>query len=249
MKKFTGWIMLGVVACAAVVLAQGNGTSVLNAFVKTLNDAPGLSVDYTAQMVGSSATEYKIKLNKPNQARIESNSQLIVADGKTITTYNKADKTYVKQPQTEADLMGLFASEELSVWKPFFDAKAFSKVVRVNAKPNRTVAGVNFRVIELVKDAQSRVVTNLFLDSGNMVRRAQTEIKDGSTEENLLLITRDLSTAAGKSEDFEFTAPEGSREVKMEELMAAKWYTNLDEAKEAAKKTKRKIFVDFYADW
>src|SRR5688572_9607035 len=106
MKRKSIWIA-GVVGAATLALAQGSGSPILNAYVRTVNEAPALSVDYTAQMIGGSSVEYSIDLAKPNKARIDSPAQLIVADGTNITTYDKSCNTYFKEPQSQAALMDL----------------------------------------------------------------------------------------------------------------------------------------------
>jgi thioredoxin len=66
----------------------------------------------------------------------------------------------------------------------------------------------------------------------------------------MLLDTKQMAVAASADAAlFAFKAPEGSRELSLEEMMSDKWYHDLDEAKEVASKTGRKIFVDFYATW
>lgn len=249
MKKYLGWI--AVASIAVVAFGQGSGKSLLESFVKSVNGSEAMSVVYTAQTVGQSSREYTLDLAKPNKARIESSSTLIVADGSTIVTYDKSAKTYFKQPQTQEDLLGIFADQDISLWSVFFNAKALDKVGAVKQLPNRSIAGVDHKVLEVAMDQTGKVVRTLFLDSKNVVRRSQLVLKDPSGEVNTVYVTRSSSNDATsiKPDRFNFDAPEGSREVSQEEMNAATWYTDLEEAKKVAAKTKRKIFVDFYADW
>lgn len=247
MKKVFGWTVVGL-AAAAVVYAQ-SGSSVLQAFVKTVNDAPSVSAEFMTQLVGGSPTNYRIDLAKPDKVRIDSPSTLIVADGKTVTTFDKSSNTYFKAPQTAKSISEILASDDLSLWQAFFNAKAFEKVASAKDKGEKVIGGTKFKVVEVVKDAQGRVTQTLFFDSNNLLKRAQGEIKDPNGNATSIMIARSVEVKAYRESDFAFAPPSGSREVTMEEMTAATWYYDLEEAKAVAAKTNRKIFVDFMATW
>jgi len=48
---------------------------------------------------------------------------------------------------------------------------------------------------------------------------------------------------------FVFDPPADSRELTLAEINSAKWYYDLDEAKQAAQASNKMIFIDFYATW
>ncbi len=250
MKRKFAWTA-GIVAIVSLALAQGSGTSVLQGFVKSLNEAPALSVDYTTQVVGGSPTEFTVDLQKPNKARIESPSQLIIADGNNITTLDRGANSYFKAPQTEEAFADLFKNEDISIWKAFFDSKAFNKVVSAKLKGEKVMSGMKLRLVEYSSDPQGRILKTMYLDDKNVLRRLQTEVKDDSGSLTTLLVTKalDNSSTANKSEDFVFTAPAGSKEMTLEEMNSGKIYYDLEEAKKIAAATKKKIMIDFYADW
>ena len=77
---------------------------------------------------------------------------------------------------------------------------------------------------------------------------SQQDIKGNST---LLLFAKslDLSDQPIEANKLAFVAPEGSRELSLDEVNASKWYENLEEAKAAAARTHKLVMVDFYADW
>lgn len=247
MKRVFGWT-IGGLAVAAVVYAQ-SGSSVLQAFVKTVNDAPAISAEFMTQVVGGSPSNYRIDLAKPDKVRIDSPATLIVADGNTVTTLDKSSNTYFKTPQTSKSLSEIFANEDLSVWEAFFNAKAFAKVASAKDKGEKVIGGVKFKVVEVVKDAQGRITQTLYFDDKNLVKRAQGEIKDPNGNATSLMIAKSVEVRAYKESDFAFAPPNGSREVSMEEMTSAMWYHDLEEAKSVAAKTNRKIFVDFMATW
>src|SRR5476649_866783 len=116
-------------ALAAAALAQSGAGNLLSSFGKAINDAKTVSSSYTFQTISKGGAEqYAITLKKPNLFRIDTPSQTIVADGKDVTTYDKTDKTYYKQPETAAGLKTTFAPEELHVFAGFFDANAYKAV-------------------------------------------------------------------------------------------------------------------------
>lgn len=247
MKKLTGWLALGVVV--AIAAAQGNGKDIVQSFVKTVNGAESLSVNYTAQMVGMGSREFTLDLAKPNKARIETDTHLIVADGTTITKYDKAAKSYFKSAQTQADLNEIFQDEDLAIWNAFFNPGAMSKIASAKALPNKTIAGQSFKVVEVAMDAQGKLTRTLYIDSNNLVRRSQTLMKGAGADMTTVYIAKNLQTSGVGADKFAFKAPDGSREVTLEEMMSATWYHDLEEAKRVAAKTNRKIFVDFMATW
>ena len=250
MKRKFAWTA-GIVAIVSLALAQGSGTSVLQSFVKSLNEAPALSVDYTTQLVGGSPTEFSVDLQKPNKARIESPTQLIVADGNNITTLDRNANSYFKAPQTEEAFADLFKNEDVSVWSAFFDNKAFNKIVSAKLKGEKNIGGMKLRLVEFSKDPQGRIVQTMYLDDKNVLRRLQTDVKDDTGSLTTLLVTKalDASTTANKSDDFTFSAPAGSKELTLAEMNSGKIYYDLEEAKKIAAATKKKIMIDFYADW
>lgn len=247
MKKVFGWTIAGL-AAAAVVYAQG-GSSVLQAFVKTVNEAPAISAEFMTQVVGGSPTNYRIDLAKPDKVRIESPSTLIVADGKVVTTLDKASNTYFKAPQNSKSLGEIFANDDLSVWQAFFNAKAFQNVASAKDKGEKVISGAKFKVVEVVQDPQGRITKTLYFDDKNLLKRAQGDIKDPNGNATSLMIAKSVEVREYRESDFAFAAPNGSREVTMEEMASAMWYHDLEEAKAVAAKTNRKIFVDFMATW
>ena len=238
---------------AAVAIAQVGSSTLLTNFGKAMNDAKTVKADYTFQTIhAGGADAYSVTLKKPNLVRIETPSQILVADGKEITTFDKGDKTYFKRPETDADIKQIFAQEELHIWAGFFDANAY-KAVRSKDLGNRTVNGGTMSTVEAAYDAQDRKVVTYFLSTEDKVaRKAQIDFdkKDPSRSISMVLDTKALQLNGDVSKDaFVFNPPADSRELSLAEMNSAKWYYDLDEAKKVAAATHRKIFVDFFATW
>lgn len=246
-------IAIGAIAGLAVwVVAQVSGSDMLQGFAKTLNGAKSLSATYTVQRIGGASATYSVDLAKPNKARINSPTQLVVADGTNITTYDKTDKSYFKKPETDGDLKALFNSDELNLFGSFFDTNFYNGKV-VSSKPGgqKSMKGVSYNVVVANMDDKGKKVVSFYLDPADKLAKVgQFVLTDAGTTDTTLVVTKDYTVdGSQKADAYAFAAPDGSREISLEEMNAGKWYETLGEAQAMAKKTGRPILVDFYADW
>jgi thiol-disulfide isomerase/thioredoxin len=235
-------------AAAAFVYAQVGGGQVLAGYASTLNAAKSVKAQYTIQKLDGAPATYNLELAKPNLARLESPSELIVADGKTIVRYSKSEKTYYKEPQSDEALKAILDQDAYALWGAFFDSGAFGKV---SAKSLGTVnrKGMKVQAIEANYDGGKKKVV-YYVSDDKLARQAEISYADGASSDTLLVITKSVELDDEANANlFAFQAPAGARELSMAELTAAKWYTDLEEAKQIAAKTNRKIFVDFMATW
>lgn len=243
--------ILGIAALAAgalYVFAQGSGAGILNAYSKKLNEAQSLTVDYSIQQVGGIKADYSVTMSKPNMVRIDKPNELIVADGKTITTYSKGEKTFFKQPQTADGLKELVGSDELALWKSFFDANAYASTTS-KSLGSKTRKGQPYQLVEMAADKSGKKVVTLYIAADSMAKIGEILLNDPNGKVTYIVDTKNVQVNNSVTDAFAFKAPEGARELSMEELHASTWYTNLEEAKKIAAKTNRKIFVDFMATW
>ncbi len=238
-------------ALAAVIFAQGQGSQLLANFQKALTDAKSLSTSYKVMPVGGAPSEITVELAKPNLAKIDTPTELIVADGETITTYNKAEKAYYKKPQTADDLKGLFRTDDLALWSGFFTEKQLVGASTAKSLGAKNRKGMTLNTVEVAGDAKGRKMLTLYLSNqDNVVRQAEIVINDQGVKDTTIIDTKSLVLGGdAKKELFAFKAPEGSKEVSWEEINSAKWVYDLEEAKQLAAKTGKKIFVDFMATW
>lgn len=244
-------VLFGVAALAAVIFAQGQGSQLLANFNKALGDAKSLSTSYKVQPLGGSPVEVSVELAKPNMAKIDTPSELIVADGTTITTYNKAEKAFYKKPQTADDLKSLFRSDDLGLWAGFFNSKTIAGSASAKSLGVKNRKGMKLNVVEAAADAKGRKMVTFYLnDQDNVVRQAEIVINDQGVKDTTVIDTKTLVLNGEVGKDlFAFNPPSGAKEVSWEELNSAKWVYNLEEAKALAAKTGKKIFVDFMATW
>jgi len=236
---------------AAYAGAQNTGVQLLEKFTTALNSAKTLTVTYTVQPIGGSSTAYKLELAKPNLAKIDSPMQLIVADGANIVTYDKTKKTYFKKPETDQELKKLLAGNDFSLWAGFFDPKATDKYKSVRAAGTKTRKGVVYNVVVFNLPSGRPTTVTYYLDQTDFVaHQAEVSVNSGTTTD--LFVFEAKSVKLGDKADpsyYTFNPPDGSRELTAAELNADKWYTNLDEALDAAKAANKMVFVFFEADW
>ncbi|MEQ1934041.1 MAG: thioredoxin family protein, partial [Fimbriimonadaceae bacterium] len=227
------------------LLGAGAPAANLDTYVKAVNGAQSLKATYSVTRIGGNSREFSIELSKPNLIRIDTPTSTIVGDGTSITTFDKAAKTYFKKPQTEKELAEILSEDEVSMFSVFFNDKAF-KDVKTSSGGNKTRKGMSLDVVN--GEFKSGKKANFFLDSAGLARQLEFVYTDTS---RALLDTKEfvVSGDAKSSGEFAFKAPEGSRELTAEEMMSDKWYHDFDEALAVAAKTNRMVLVDFMADW
>src|SRR5580658_8353597 len=124
MRKAIGILALG--GLMGVAFAAYHSSTLLLSFSKAMTDAKTLKVDYVVQQIGGLSDHYNLALKKPNLARIDEPTPLIVADGTNIITFDKKAKTYYKQPESAGLLSAIFANDALHPFSGFFNSNAYS---------------------------------------------------------------------------------------------------------------------------
>jgi outer membrane lipoprotein-sorting protein len=231
------------------VYAQTSAGQLLANYAKALSEAKTLRASYTIQTVAGAPRAFQLELAKPNLARLDGPTETIVADGTTIVRYDKANKTYYKEAQTDAALRGLLSPDAYAIWSAFFHPDSLSKCT-VKALGNRSFRGTPVTGVEASFDDGKKKVIYYLATSDNVTRQAEIAYSDQSDNERLIVNTRSVELGVDiKPELFAFKAPEGSRELTEEERYSNVWYEDLEEAKKVAAKTKRLVFIDFWAEW
>lgn len=232
---------------AAWVLAQTSANQLVQNFGKALQEAQTLKATYTVLQSGGAPETYEIAFAKPDKARIETPKELIVADGKTVTTYDKASKTYWKDPQTPEVLPHLLRNEGLLLWAPFFDEKALSNV-SARSLGSRNRKGMQLQAVEASFSGGQRTIL-YYLDDKSLARQAEVAYRDANDQRVIVDAKTIELGAAAEPQWFAFAAPAGARELTAEERSAGKWFENLDEAIAEARKTNKLLMLDFSAVW
>ncbi len=247
MRKTLGFVALaGLAAFAAARLAPAG----LADFSKALQSAETLKADYSVQTVGGTSERYSVELKKPNLLHVETPTQSFVSDGKFLTTYDKKDGSYYKQPATPSSVGSVLSPDALNVWAGFFNPKALA-ATSSKSLGAKTRGGQTLDAVEATfGDKGERVVTYFLHSADKVARQAQIDLKKPDGKTTIIVNAKDVQVGGGIPADaFAFKAPQGSRETTLEEMSAARWFTDLEEAKAMAAKTGKKIFVDFMAEW
>lgn len=241
--------LLGLIAASAGLAAFASAGGYDN-FVNALHDAKTLKTTYNYEQIGETGGTYSLELKKPNMARIDTPKQTIVADGKTVTTYDKSAKTYYKMPQGDKDLQGLLAGQDLALWAPFFGGNGIHVE---SATDGQTVTrkGMDLKTVNVTLDANGSQTLTVFISpADNLLRQAQFKSHKFGLDSQTILDTQ-FVTIGGDLKDslFAFNAPDGSKELSADEVTGQRWYYDLNEAEAVASRTGKKIFVDFFATW
>lgn len=231
-----------VVAAAAVATDAGH----LSTYVSKVNAAEGLDVTYTINEVGGTQTKYRVALAKPNKAMIDTPTTLYVADGTNYTVYDKKRNQYFSKAQAADQYKELLESDELSVWRAFFDAKVYDKVVSTKSEGTRTRRGETLNVVSAQMDSRGEYVVRLHLSQkDNLVRQAEFVTPDSTK----VLNVESISATKPADSVFSFSAPAGAKQLTEADMVSAEWTTDLDKALQLAAATGKGVMVDFYADW
>ncbi len=196
---------IALVAIAVFLLVQESGP--LDSYVRTLRSARAVSATLSVNEVGGSKMSETVDLAKPNRFRIDSDSELIVGDGKTVTRFSKARKSFVTKPQSDADIETLFDRPDLKIWKPFFNEGGFAGA-SLKDQGSRTLRGMTLTAIEASLSDDSRI-TFYLSPKDNLVHVA--EVVAGPTTS--ILNVSAVSTGAADDAKFAWTPPAGARET------------------------------------
>lgn len=247
-------VLLGLVLSAIGADSRTDSASVANneplllRHRTTLKEAPSLHAKAYVRTIGEAAHTVEVDLVKPNQARIDSPTRLVIADGKQILIFDKKDKIYYRHPQTTAELKSFFRNEELEFWGPFFGEDGFDPV-RVRRLGSRVRKGEKLEVVETIPEWKGERTLTYFLSPvDGLARVKQMEIR-GAKPKSMLLEIQELRVgAAVKPERFAFEAPNGVRQLSYAEAMSRTTFTEMEPALALAEKLNRPLFVEFYSD-
>lgn len=248
--KTIGIVVAGCVGGAALahVFSGISGQPILTDYAKTLQSAKAFKVDYTIQTVGGIPQTLRVELSKPNLARIETPNSLIVADGKNISTYDKAGKTYMVNPETDKGLNNLLTGNGLSLFQPFFSKTALNPAAMADSMGSTDIGGVQMKRVKFMTNPDSTTVG--FFGTDHLLHKAQITSGADSKSQVQIMNTSALEVLdTAPASDFTFTPPSDAKLVTEADLASANWMTDLSKAEALAKQTGKNVFVDFFATW
>ncbi len=237
---------------AAICLAAtlGGSSTKLKAFAATMGSAQAFSAKYVVQPLGGTAVEYNVAFSKPNMARIETPTTVSVADGATVTVYDKTENSYVKKPQTNEALMELFGDSDLAVWRAFFNPGVVDTYAASKDTGTKNRAGMTLNTIDVQFDPKGAMNMKLYTDvSNNMLKQGEITITaPGQDPMTSVLLVSQCSTSASP-DLFAFKAPAGAKEIDANAVASGVWMTDFDKALSLSKATGKVLMVDFWATW
>jgi thiol-disulfide isomerase/thioredoxin len=214
-----------------------------------LSSKTSLSAKVTVQEVGGSSSSYSIDMKKPNFVRIDKADELVVADGTNITTFLKKEGIFYKRPQTKEDLAVLLDDDQFQLFSGFF-GNAPKSVASVDGS-TRNLGGEQVKEVKAVFDKKGNKEQLFFVGADGLAKRSNMTAKRTSGGPiQVVTIAKDV-VVNGQSADtlYAFKAPSNAKEIDYNDLIATKWFYDLEEAKLIAQKTGKVIFVDFMASW
>ena len=234
-------ILSSLVVVAVAGIAFAASTNKIEAYAEKLNKADGMSMQFTAQELGGTKSAYSFEAAKPNLARIETPTMLVVSNGKEVTVLMKGLNAYYSEPFSKEAFAPVMDDKNLMIGTPFFDAKA---LMGLSAKSAGTVTrrGVDLDATKATVDKSSGLTGTFYTDENGMLRQAELNLGKTTTILDVSTITLTRPDASR----FEFKAPKGSKQIDKAELSAGKWYTNIAEALTVAKATNKVVLIDFW---
>lgn len=207
-----------------VALVPKNPPSGLEASVAAMQAAASFNVNYTVTEVGGIVEERSLSLGRPGMLRLETPTTLTICDGKLVTTYNKAKKTYSQVPQTETWSKAIFSQDTIWIWSAFFDANLAKQVTSSKPGTTRNVKGV--QLAEWTFGREKGPIT-LFFDKKTNLARGGTF----KTEKGVDVIVQATMIDASKNDPdaslFAWTAPAGATAVVPEDPSKVLTYADI----------------------
>jgi outer membrane lipoprotein-sorting protein len=236
MQRLQFVLVLGVVAVAATA---SNGRLTLGAYLDGLNKSSSLSVDYTVQALGNPRDMYFVRFQKPNKFRIETPEETIVGDGTTLTRIDRGLNQFMKRPQSPTDLSRFLAPAPLRLWAPFFDAR----LAKVEALRDLGVKERGTGTYQTVETPLGRGTVTYYIDTNTKLAGQFEYAETGAP--SLVMVTRNFSTQPVSAETFTVDTKKTKGEISEAAYDSPRWLTDLVQATALAKRTKKRVFVDF----
>ncbi len=201
----------GVAALLLFAGLTGRAADPLSGSATALFAAKSLTATCTVQRSGEAPVVYDVRLEKPKKLRIDSPGQLIVADGASITTYDKSEKSYDKRPESDAELQGVFSAADMALFGAFFDSGFNARYSSINLAGKKELRGVSYDVVTAAVSGKS---FTFYVDPSDKIAKIVQVASDVEGQGKMLVQTKDLRMDTPASEsDFAFTPPAGAKNL------------------------------------
>lgn len=207
----SGVLIVGMVPAA---LTAGIGQQVvlppmLVKHLEVLTTAPTLTVEYKLRVIGESPSDYKLVLSQPDRFRLTTPTGFILSDGKTVTTYKSATKTFTEEPYTIEWVTDFVKKPEVVAWGAFLVKNPAESFLSARAGATRTIQGNEVTEVEASLKKNPTPVT-FYIDKQLGVARGYTQMIDGKS---YLAMASFLEIGADPmdSAKFAFVPPAGAK--------------------------------------
>lgn len=201
-------------AIAIVFAAIQTPSALLKSHVDKLKAAQSLTATITSQPVGGAAETHVLTVSKPNFVRWETPAMIVVSDGKTVTRFDKASKTYSEEAVTDA-AGSLLSSDALWAWTAFFDEKFGEQLSAAKAgKARRLKTGPVTEVIAAMTKRGGAPIT-IFMDDKLQIARGAV-IKSQAPNGPDVIVTAEkleIGDAPADAKLFAFVPPSDAKKV------------------------------------
>jgi len=180
--------------------------------VEALQKAQSLEATITVTLVGGSTREDTLSLSKPNKLRWENASTLVVGDGTTLWTYDKAKKAYTKTASSPEAIGKVLSPEAVFAYSAFFNEK-FGELVKSATKGNARKARGADVVDYAVTLVDGRTMTVSF-NQANGVAWGSKYVAKGTTADTIALV-KEFKVGEGSLADslFAWTPPADAKDA------------------------------------
>jgi len=213
-------ISLGVFALAAA--QQATLPAPLTKHFATLAAAPSLTVEYTVRNIGEAPSAFKLVLSRPGEFKLTTPTGFVLSDGKTVTTYTTAKKTYTQEAYSDAWVAGFAKKPEVLAWGAYLQKDPATLIDGARAVTAKEIMTVTTIPVEVMYKKATVPVT-LYIDPKLGLARGAL-LKSGEKEILVFAKTVEIGKEPVADAQFAFVAPEGS---KKEEVMVEAGFTQV----------------------
>lgn len=187
----------------------------LKPHVQALSDAKALSGKVTMTPVGGAPSKFSFTYSRSGSFKIEGTDGSVYFDGKNLTEYSAASKTYKVIPADKADWKKAVSETRVWAWSAFFNPALMGEVASATKGRSRTVAGEALTELTLrFTGAPTKIVT-LMTDAKGIAKGFT--FKEGDKESIVLAQELVISAAEPEASLFAFVPPAGATMAKIED--------------------------------
>ena len=202
---------------------QASVPAAVKPHVDALTAAKSLSGKVTATPVGGAAAKFSFAYSRSGSFKIEGSESSVFFDGKNLTEYSAASKTYKVTPADQADWKKVVSETKVWAWAAFFAPGLLGELESAAKGRSRKVAGEELTEIT-VRFAKTPGRFATLLTDAKGIAKGFT-FKEGDKETIVLAQELVLGAAEPDASLFAFVPPAGATLAKVEEPSSsgAKW--------------------------